>query len=112
MEAVHVFGGKHRFKHRLIVNVVGEGELDNEPVDVRIVVEVMHHLEQCILCDVQRFLHQGALEAHSGAGLHFVADIGPTGGVVTHQHRGEVWSLHAFGDSVLNRFCELSFDGQ
>ena len=72
----------------------------------------MHHLEQGFLCDVQRLLHQGALETHAGAGLHFVTDIGPTGGVVTHQHCCEVWSLQAFGDSVLNRFCELSFDGQ
>ena len=34
----------HRFQHSLVVDVVGEGELDDEPVDGRVVVQGMNRV--------------------------------------------------------------------
>ena len=51
MKPVDVFGWKHRFQDLLVVNVVGEGELNNEAVDVRIVVELTHDAQQVGLGD-------------------------------------------------------------
>ena len=112
METVHVLVGVHRFQHRLVVNVVGEGELHDEPVHGRVVIQGTDRVQQRLLRDVGRMLHQGAFEANPGASFHFVTHIGPAGRVVTHQNGREVWAFESNCQPGVHRLGQFCFDGQ
>ena len=87
--------------------MVGEGELDDESIDARVVVEPMDNLQQFVLCDVRRALDEGALESDPGTTAHLVVHISAAGAILAHENGGEVGlavsGRHVAGD-ILSDF--------
>ena len=112
MESIHVFGGVHCFEDGLVVDVVGEGELDDESVDVRVVVQLLDHGKKVVLGNVRRLLDEGAVKPHTRTSLDFVSDVGAARRVVPDEHRGQMGAFPSSSQTGIHCFCEFCFDGQ
>ena len=88
VEAVDVLAGIDAQQHEMLVDVLGERQLNQDAVDLGIGVEAIDEREQVCLA---RLLGQAdglVMEARLSAGLAFHADVDLGRGVVAHQdHR-------------------------
>ena len=103
VESVHVFARVDGFGHFLFRDVLGQRQLHDESVHIRVGVEPADALEQFGLGGVVFESDQGRLEAALFAGLYLVGHVGFAAAVVTHQHGHKVW-LPASGCGHLPHF--------
>jgi hypothetical protein len=89
VEAVHVLGGGDGFNHLVRINVGGQGQLHQDAVDARVIVERIHAGQQFGLGHRGIVLLQHRVQARVGAGLDLVAHVDLAGLVITHQHHGQ-----------------------
>eukprot|EP00968_Pinguiococcus_pyrenoidosus_P022196 scaffold3064_cov231-Pinguiococcus_pyrenoidosus.AAC.6 len=60
MQAVHVFRGRNRAEHHSLVHVVGQRQLHEDSMYIRVLIELQNRLREPIL-------------THSGVEMHLVA---------------------------------------
>ena len=89
----------------------GEGQLHQDAVHVRVVVEGDNLFQKGFLGDVGRQFHQHGLHARVGGGLHFVADIYLAGGVFTHDdhHQAGLAAVLCFKDGHFGLHLVLDY---
>ena len=88
-EPVDVLGRDRAPRSRVLVDAVGKRQLDQDPVDLVVAVELADQLEQLLLGD--RAVRPWWIERipTSSAGLVLAAHVDRGGGVVADQHGGE-----------------------
>mmetsp|Transcript_33026 Transcript_33026/g.84170 ORF Transcript_33026/g.84170 Transcript_33026/m.84170 type:complete len:312 (+) Transcript_33026:187-1122(+) len=74
-ESVGVLLNEDRLEHRCLVDVLRQRQLHEDPVHLRVRVQVAHTLEQLLLCDtlVERLVHR--VEGHLRCGLLLHANV-------------------------------------
>ena len=86
-------------------------KLHDESVHVGILVELLHLLEEEVLCDVFLEAEESGGESTCLTCQHFVLHIGLTTSVVTHEDGCEMWTLASCIHNLFHFFCNLSLDG-
>ncbi len=109
MESVDVFGGVDGFDDFLLADVAGEGELDDESVDVGVGVEGGDLVEECLLGDVVFEADERGFESALLAGFYFVGYVGFGAAVVSDEDGGEVGALFAVGEHLLDLGGDFGF---
>ena len=89
MEAVDVLGGADRLDHGVLVEVVGHRQLDEQPVDGVVGVDLGDEREQRLLARVRRQVVIERLESGLPRGLVLAADVDLRGGILADEDRGE-----------------------
>jgi hypothetical protein len=89
MKAVHILGGIDGVEEALGVDLGGQGQLDEDAVDLVAGVEGGDQIEHGFSGDVFGRGDEVAEDAELGAGLDLVADVNLRGGDVADKHRGE-----------------------
>ena len=112
MEAVHVLAVVNGLDDFLLVDMLGQGQLHDEPVDVSVVVQARHARQEFILRYVVLIADERRLESAGLAGQHLVLYVGLRTAVVPHEHSGQVWLLLATGHHLLYFLGNLSLDGR
>lgn len=111
MEAVDVFAHVDGVDHRVGVDAVGEGELDEDAVHVVAGVEAGHVLEERGLADVGGETMERPADPRLGGGLLLVAGVDDARRILAHQHDvqagGASVLLHEGGDVVGDARPEL-----
>ena len=110
METIDILMRSNGFGDGLGIEVVGEGELDNEPIDVWVFVQTVDNLEQFRLLYVCRPHNQGAFKPHAGAAAHFVVDISLACTVFTDEDSSEMWGTVALVDPSGDFLGDFFFD--
>jgi hypothetical protein len=109
MEAIDIFAVVDGFDDFLFGDVLGQGELHDETVDVGVVVELMHFVEQFSFADGVFEADEGGLEAARLAGNDFVFDVCLAAAVVAYEHGCEMGPLLTFGNHVGHLLCYFCF---
>ena len=81
----------------LLVQVSGQRQLDQDPVNVLPPVQGLHQLQQLLLAGLRR---EGVLLAVNAARFAvppFSVDVDPGGGVIPHQYHGQTGLVLHFG---------------
>ena len=89
MEAVHVLDRVDRAQHGVRVDLARERELDEDPVDAVVAVELVEELEQRALRRVGREPAVDAAQAVRGRGLVLLPHVDVRSRVVADEHRRE-----------------------
>ncbi len=89
MEAVDVLGGVDRLDRLRLLDVGGERQLDEDPVDSVVGVEVGQEPEQLVLGGVGGQAKVARVDADALRSLLLAPDVDVRGGVVADEHRGE-----------------------
>ena len=92
--------------------MLGERELDDEPVDIGVAVELGHAVEKLVLGHVVLEADERRLEAALLAGDDLVFHVGLRTTVVAHQHGGQVGALLPRGHHLFHFFGYFGFYGR
>ena len=88
-EAVHVLGGIDQRDELVLVEVVRQGQLQQDAVDALVVVEGADQPRELLGCHVRPGLVMERLDAHLGRVLALHPHVDGRGRVVAHEDRGE-----------------------
>ena len=113
-EAIDVLVGRDGVDDLLLVDVLGEGELDDEAVNLLVVVEEMDGLEELLLGGGLRHAVDRRGEAHLVGGLLLVGDVRLAGAVGAYDDCCQMGRTHAFGGQLphLVGYLFLDLQGQ
>ena len=89
VDAVDVLRGVDRLDHAVLVDVVGQRQLDEDAVDVVVGVQLGDAREQLVLRRVGGQPEVARVDAGLRRGLLLQVDVDVRGGVVADEHRGE-----------------------
>ena len=89
MKTIHIFEGRNGFDHLVGIDVVGQGQLNQNAMNSRVLVEGRHAGQQLGLGQGGRVSLEHRMHAGVFAGLDLVAHIHLTGRVVAHQNHGQ-----------------------
>ena len=110
VEAVHILVRPDGQQNGLLVQVSGQGQLDQDPVDVLPPIQGLHQLQQFLLAGLCREGIFLAVNAALTAVPFFSSDIDPGGGIVAHQHHGQTGLAPHLGrllpDLLLDLGCQ------
>lgn len=96
VEAVDIFADVDGVKDSFFVDMVGEGELDEDAVDGGVGVEFLDEGEEVVLADIfGAFVGDGA-DTGFGAGAFFHTDVGGRGGIIADKDSGEARGIVMF----------------
>ena len=109
-EPVNVLVGRDGVDDVLLVDMLGQGKLDDEAVDFGVGVEKVDGAEQLLLGDGLREAVDGGDESDLVAGFFLVGHVGLAGTVVAYDDRGQMRGAvslegelsHFVGDFVFN----------
>ena len=90
METVHILLGEDGLRYLLLVNMTGQGQLNNETVYGLILVEFVHHGKEFLLGDGVLECKQGALETACLASEDLIADISLATTIMAYQYGGKM----------------------
>ena len=107
MESVHVLLNGYGVYHFVLVDMLGEGELDQHSVNGGVGVEVCDHLKQAVLGYILREFHQLAVHSGEFRGLDLAAYVGPAGRVVSHYDNGQAGLASVLGLQLYNSVPHL-----
>src|SRR5690606_490835 len=110
VEAVHVLLRCDGVEHLLLVHLAGEGELDEDAVDRRILVEAPNDGEDLRGGRVLREVVLLGVKAHLLAGLDLAPHVDLRGGIVAHPHHREPGRPPALLHEDLRRLGHLAAD--
>ncbi len=96
----HVLGRVDGIDHVLIGNMFGQGQLDQDTVDIDIIIQFFNDVEQFVLANALFEADEGGFIANFGAGLHFGAHVGLAGAVVAYQDCGQMGQFFSFCDHL------------
>ena len=74
VKTVHILCGRDGFQDLVLVDVTGQGQLYNKPIDIRIVIEIVNGLQQLFFGYIIRVTDERGFDAHIFAGLHFACN--------------------------------------
>ena len=106
VEAVDVLHGRNRPDHVGLVDVVGQRELDEDPVDRVVGVELLDLLEELVLGGLRSEPDVACVDSHLGGRLVLETDVDVRGGIVADEDRRQpdlAKLAHLLGD--LARGC-------
>lgn len=86
MQAVDIFAGIDRSQNHVLLQMRGQGQLNQNPVNGGIVVERLHALEEFRLCDGFVKVVPRAVNARREAGLFLHGDIGLRVAATAHEN--------------------------
>ena len=110
MKTVDVFGGRNGFGDRLGIQMIGERELNDEPIDGVVLVEFVHNLDEFGLGDVGRPNDHGALESNAVTAPDFVVNVCLAGTVVSHEYSGEMRRTVSLSGPIGHFYGDFIFD--
>ena len=110
MEAVDVLAGVDSFDDALLVDVLRQGELDDEAMHLGVVIQALDLAEQTLFGDVILEADQGGAEAHLGAGLDLSGYIGLAAAVMADEDSYQVRGFFASCDASSYFGCDLLLD--
>jgi hypothetical protein len=110
METIYVLFRQDGFGDLLLIDVLGQGQLNDESVNSGIVVQLVHHAEQFFLGDSVFKLEQSALETACLASKYLVADVCFATAIMAHKYCCQVWSACARGYDVLYLGLDFGLD--
>ena len=108
-EAVNILVGRDGVDDLLLVDMLGQRELDDETVNLVVVVEEVDDLEQFGFVDIFGKTIDGREESDLGAGFLFVGDIGLAGAVVADEDGGEMRRTASVSGYLADFVCNLVF---
>ena len=111
VESVYILVGAYGLDDSLLVDVRGEGKLDDEAVHVGVVVESGDEVEQLLLGDVGLAADDSGAESAGLAGLYLVGHICLAAPVVAYEDGYQVGCAAAVGDKLCYTGCYIGFDG-
>ena len=91
-KAVDILVGRDGVDNLLLVDMLGQGQLHDEAVDVGVVVEERYRLQQLCLGGLLAHAVDTGGEAHLVGGFLLVGDIGHTGPVLAYNYSGQMGS--------------------
>src|ERR1041385_126254 len=110
VEAVHVLGGRNPEQHLPAVDLLRQGELDQETVDGGVGVQAVHLREQLRLGGAGGEPDRLGVHPRLATGVALALHVGAAGGVVPDDHHGEsgldpppLELGHVAGDLVADR---------
>ena len=111
MEAVNVLTVVDGLDNLLLVDVLRQGQLDDETVDVAILVQTVNAGQQFLLGHIGLIAYECRLEATGLAREYLILNVCLRAAVVTHQHCGQVGLLAALSHYLLHFLGNLGLDG-
>ena len=111
MEAVNILAVVDGLDNLLLVDMLWERQLYYEAVDVGIVIEAVHALEELCLGDVILIAYEGGLEAARLAGEDLVLNVCLRTTIVAHENCCQVGTLATTGYYVVYFLSYFSLDG-
>ena len=110
METIDIFLRSNGLGDGLGIEVVGEGELNNEPIDVWVFVQAADNLKQFRLLNVCRPHNQGAFKPHARTAAHFVVYVSLAGTVFTDEDSSKVGGTVTLVDPSGDFLGDFFFD--
>jgi hypothetical protein len=89
MEAVGILGGRDAVDHEPFVYVLGQGELDEDPVNRRVRVEAIEQRQELVLRSARLEVVVPRGDADLGAGASLGGDVDARGRILADEDRGE-----------------------
>src|SRR5690606_27318057 len=89
VETVDVLGRVDGQRHLDLIDVLRQGHLHDEAIDVVVAVQLVDLRQQGLLADISGKTHQRGFETDALAGKHLVIHVGLAGTVVADQYSGE-----------------------
>jgi hypothetical protein len=87
-------------------STVGQGQLDQDAMHRRIVVELANQVQQLVLAGVHGQLVLEGSHARLAGLLRLVANIDLARRVLAHQHHGKAWNEAVLGLELLSRLAD------
>ena len=112
METVHVLHGRDGIDHLVLVYVLGDRQLDYEPVHIVVLIEFVNLGKQLRLGYSFGECQNCGLESHFRTGLFLIGHVGLAGSVVTDQHRYQMRGTLSAGDHLRHLGGYLFFHGR
>ncbi len=100
VEAVHVLLNADGAEDGLVIDVVGEGQLDEDPVHQGIGVQILDQAQQFVLADIGRYVVAERGNADFFTGSLFHAHVGGRILALANQHRGQAGHAPGLGPHV------------
>ena len=111
METIHILTVVDGLDDLLLVDMLGQGQLHDETIDIVVLVQLIDTSQQFSLCDVSLEADERRFETTGLAGQHLILHIGLRTTVVTHEHSCQMGLLATTGHDLLYLFGYLSLDG-
>ena len=89
MKAIYVLLRLDPFRNRSLVEVVRKRQLNEDPVDVLVCVQLIHDAEQLLLCDIRRRPNVARQDSRLLAGLRLHPYVHLRSGVLTDENDPE-----------------------
>ena len=89
VEAVHVLQGIDGLYHLTFVDMLGQGKLDQDPVESGVTVQFGHLPEEDLFGGISGEDDGFGVDPHPLSGLFLLLHVGDGGGVVPHPHHGQ-----------------------
>ena len=110
MEAVHVLGGIDSQQHACFVDLKGQRELHQDPVDLGVRIEALHQTEQLRFGGVGRERELARVEAQLASVPVLHADVDLARRILPDQDRGQPGHHAALGAEPLDSDLHLRPD--
>lgn len=112
METIDVFGWIDCREDFVEVDVIGEGELDEDPIDLGVSVELCNFVQKSFFRDRCGELAVEGDDPDFLAALFFHPDIGARGGVVSHEDKSKARLApctlrNCLSDVIFDAFCNF-----
>ena len=111
VEAVDVLTVVDSLDNLLLIDMLGQGQLYYEAVDVGIVIEAVDALEELCLGDVILIAYEGGLETACLTGEDLVLDVCLGATVVAYENCCQMGLLAATGYDVFYLLCYFCLNG-
>ena len=111
METIYILSVVDGLYDLLLADVLGQGKLDDEAVNIRVAIQSRHTGQKFLLGDIVFEAKQSALEATSLASQDLVADVCLASSVVPDKNGCQVRTLAALRHDFLHLCLYLSLYG-
>ena len=112
METVDILTVVDGLDNLLLVDMLGQGQLHDETIDIAIAVQAVYTGQQFFLSDVILIADERRLEATSLAGQHLILYVCLGATVVTHEDCCQMGLLATTGYYLFYFFGNLGLDGR